>query len=76
MINAQNSVKSYWRYQTTYKHIGTPNPTKNMKEKMQRKLRAIKKARHLDQAIYNKIYPTCTSDATPRFYAKSDTKYH
>ena len=35
--------------------------------RIQRKPRAIKKAGHIDPAIYNKIYPT--SDATPRFYA-------
>ena len=53
--------------ETTYKKLGTKNPTKQMKGRIQRKLRTIKKAGHLDQAIYDKIYPT--SDATPRFYA-------
>ena len=52
--------------ETTYKKLGTTNPTKQLKGRIQRKLRTIKKAGHLDQATYDKIYPT--SDATPRFY--------
>ena len=53
--------------ETAYRKLGTKNPTKQMKGRIQRKLRAIKKAGHLDQATYDKVYPT--SDATPRFYA-------
>ncbi|XP_078698375.1 uncharacterized protein LOC144925943 [Branchiostoma floridae x Branchiostoma belcheri] len=51
----------------TYKVIGPTNPTKKLKGRLQRKLREIKKAGHLDPKVYDKIYPT--SDATPRFYA-------
>ncbi|XP_078682439.1 uncharacterized protein LOC144916914 [Branchiostoma floridae x Branchiostoma belcheri] len=51
----------------TYKVIGPVNPTKKLKGRLQRKLREIKKAGHLDPKVYDKVYPT--SDATPRFYA-------
>ncbi|CAH1267006.1 Hypp3654 [Branchiostoma lanceolatum] len=51
----------------TYKVIGPTNPTKKLKGRLQRKLRKIKKAGHLDQKVYDIVYPT--SDATPRFYA-------
>ncbi|XP_019635228.1 PREDICTED: uncharacterized protein LOC109478212 [Branchiostoma belcheri] len=47
----------------TYKVIGPTNPTKKLKGRLQRKLREIKKAGHLDPKVYDKIYPT--SDATP-----------
>ena len=51
----------------TYKEIETKNPTKLVKGIIQRKLKAIKKAGHIDPNIYNKIYPT--SYTTPHFYA-------
>ena len=49
-----------------YKEIETKNPTKLLKGRIKRKLRAIKNAGHIDPNIYNKIYHT--SDTTPHFY--------
>ena len=50
----------------TYKEIRTKRPTKLLRERIHRKLRAIKKTGPIDPNIYNKINPT--SDATPHFY--------
>ena len=50
----------------TYRPLDS-DPTKKLKGRLQRKLRALKKEGQLDQVSYNKIYPT--SDTTPRFYA-------
>ena len=55
------------RDQTAYAQKGTENPFNTQKGRIQRNLRTLKKAGHLDQTIYNRIYPT--SDTTPRFYA-------
>ena len=40
------------------KEIGTITPTKLLKGRIQRNLRAIKKAGHIDPNIYNKKYTT------------------
>ena len=50
----------------TYRPLDS-DPTKKLKGRLQRKLRALKKEGQLDQVSYNMIYPT--SDITPRFYA-------
>ena len=58
-------MRNVWQIKTPTKKEN--KNTKLLKGRIQRKLRAIKKAGHIDPNIYNKIYPT--SDTTPRCYA-------
>ena len=65
----QSQCENTLEGKATYREIVTKPPTKLLKGRIQRKLKAIRKVGHLDPSIYNKIYPT--SDVTHRFYATS-----